>query len=432
MTTAQGTGKTISSKSARRASLAGGVGTLIEYYDFSVYGFLALTIGPLFFPSDNPTISTLSALAVFASSYVIRPLGGWIFSRVGDRHGRRSALVATIVLMGVASGVIGLLPTYAQIGVAATIALIVARLAQGLAAGGEIGGAATYISELAPPGKRGYYGSTISIGSTLGFAVAAAVVGLVRILVPANQVAVWGWRIPFLLSLLLTVVCLWARLRLEESPQFQELKEKAAIVRSPLLAALRSHPLAVARVAGLAIAFNGTGYFGVAYFAIFLQQEGFSATGVAWTAALSIALATLTYPWAGRLTDRYGRRPVLLASYIAYAAIGSPVFAVLIATDDLWVVGIVYFVCLFFTGWAQVPAWPLATELFPANVRYSGIAIGYTLGVIIGGVTPLVAAALVAGTGSRMSPVYWMIAMAVVGMVTMVRLPRTASEPLPA
>ena len=126
MTTARNTDATISSRSARRASLAGGVGTLIEYYDFSVYGFLALTIGPLFFPSDNPTISTLSALAVFASSYIVRPLGGWVFSRLGDRRGRRTALVATIVSMGVASGVIGLLPTYGHIGVAATIAIIVA------------------------------------------------------------------------------------------------------------------------------------------------------------------------------------------------------------------------------------------------------------------------------------------------------------------
>ncbi|WP_190814022.1 MFS transporter [Saccharopolyspora pogona] len=432
MTTAQHSEKVISSRSARRASLAGGVGTLIEYYDFSVYGLLTLTIGPLFFPSHNPTVSTLSTLAVFASSYLIRPLGGWFFSRLGDRRGRRTALVATIVSMGVASGVIGLLPTYGQVGVAATIAIILARLAQGLAAGGEIGGAATYIAELAPPGKRGHYGSTISIGSTLGFAVAAAVVGVVRLLVPADQMPVWGWRLPFLLSLLLTVVCLWARLRVEESPQFQELKEKAAIVRGPMLAALRSHPLSVARVAGLAIAFNGTGYFGVAYFAIFLQQEGFSATGVAWTSALSIALATMTYPWAGRLTDRFDRKPILLASYLAYAVIAWPVFALLIATTSLWVVGVVYVVCLFFSGWAQVPAWPLATEMFPANVRYSGIALGYNIGAIIGGITPLVAAALVAGTGSRTSPVYWIVAVALVGVITVVRLPKTASKPLPS
>ncbi|MBA6436766.1 MFS transporter [Streptomyces sp. GMR22] len=432
MTTAQHSEKTISLRSARRASLAGGVGTLIEYYDFSVYGFLTLTIGPLFFPSDNPTVSTLSALAVFASSYLIRPLGGWFFSRLGDRRGRRTALVATIVIMGAACGVMGLLPTYGQVGVAGTIAIVVVRLTQGFAAGGEIGGAATYIAELAPPGKRGFYGSTVSMGSTLGFAVAAGVVGLVRLLVPADQMATWGWRIPFLLSLVLTAVCLKARLRVEESPQFQELKEKAAIVRSPMLAALRSHPLSVARVAGLAIAFNGTGYFGVAYFAIFLQEEGFSATGVAWTSALCIALATFTYPWAGKLTDRYDRKPILLASYIIFAVIAWPVFALLIAATNLWAVGAVYLVFMFFTGWAQVPTWPLATELFPASVRYSGIAIGYNLGVIIGGITPLVAAALVAGTGSRTSPVYWILAVTLIGVITVARLPKTASKPLPA
>lgn len=352
MTTTQAPEKTISAGTALRSSLAGGVGTLIEYYDFSVYGFLTLVIAPLYFPNHNPTVSTLSALAVFASSYLIRPFGGWVFGRLGDRRSRRAALIATVVSMGVASGVMGLLPTYRQIGVIATIAFIVARLGQGFAAGGEIGGAATYIAELSPPGKRGYYGSTTAMGSTLGFAAAAGVVGLVRVFVPNDQMSTYGWRIPFLLSLVLAVACLWVRLRIADSAQFKELRERAAIQRSPLLAAVRSHPWAVARVAGLAIAFNGTGYFGVTYFAIFLQQEGFSASGVAWTSAVCITLATLTYPWAGKLTDRFDRKPVLLASYVIYAVTAFPVFLILTWTTRLWVVGIVYLVFMFFSGWS--------------------------------------------------------------------------------
>jgi MHS family proline/betaine transporter-like MFS transporter len=432
MTTTQAPERTISHRTALRSSLAGGVGTLIEYYDFSVYGFLTLVVAPLYFPNHNPTVSTLSALAVFASSYLIRPLGGWVFGRLGDRRSRRAALIATVVSMGVASGVMGLLPTYNQIGVAATVCFIIARLGQGFAAGGEIGGAATYIAELSPPGKRGYFGSTTAMGSTLGFAAAAGVVGLVRVFVPDAQMSTYGWRIPFLLSLVLAVVCLWVRLRISDSPQFKELREKAAIQRSPLLQAVRSHPLAVARVAGLAIAFNGTGYFGVTYFAIFLQQEGFSASGVAWTSAICITIATLTYPWTGKLTDRFDRKPILMASYIIYAVTAFPVFLILIWTPHLWVVGIVYLVFMYFSGWSQVPTWPLATEMFPANVRYSGIAIGYNLGVILGGATPLIAASLVAGTGSRTSPAYWIIGVCLIGMITVFRLPKTASKPLPS
>ncbi len=424
--------KTISSRTALRSSLAGGVGTLIEYYDFSVYGFLALTIGPLFFPSDNPTVSTLSALAVFASSYLVRPIGGYVYGRLGDRRSRRAALVATIVSMGLASGVVGLLPTYGQAGTFATVALIIARLAQGFAAGGEIGGAATYIAELAPTGKRGLYGSATAMGSTLGFAAAAGIVGLVRLFVPDPQMATYGWRIPFLLSFALTIVALRARLRIEDSPQFRELREKAAIIRSPMFAALRSHPVSVLRIAGLAIAFNGTGYFFISYFALFLQQQGFAATSIAWTSALCITLATLTYPLAGKLTDRFDRKPILLSSYLFYAITAYPVFLILITTHSLWLIAVVYLAWAYFSGWSQVPAWALAAEMFPANVRYSGIAIGYNFGAILGGFTPLIAASLIAGTGSKTSPVYWILAVTLIGMITVATIPKTAKKPLPA
>lgn len=418
---------------SRRASIAGGVGTLIEYYDFSVYAFLAVTIGPLFFPDTDPAVATISAMLVFASSYVMRPLGGWFFGHLGDRRGRRFALVATILSMGITCALMGLLPTHAQWGVGATITLVVVRLVQGFAAGGEIGGAATYIAESATPGKRGFYGAATAMGASGGFAVAAAVVGTVRIFLDEQQMDSFGWRIPFLISVVLLVVSLWLRLQIEDTPEFNKVEQtEAGVDRIPLLTVLRDHPLSVLRVAGLSIALNGVGYIGLTYFPIFLQQHGFNPAGVAWTAALCIGLAVLTYPLAGKLSDRFDRRPVLTASYLVFIVIAWPAFAVLGSTTSLAVVAVVYFVFMFFSGWSQVPSWALSTELFPSKVRYSGVALGYNLGTIVaGGTAPVVAAWLVQSTGRDTSPALWIMAVSFVGLITMIKLAPTAKKPLP-
>ncbi|MFY0405515.1 MFS transporter [Solicola sp. PLA-1-18] len=421
-----------SPSTARRAALAGGVGTLIEYYDFSVYAFLAVTLGPLFFPSDQPGVSTLLTLAVFGSAYVMRPLGGWFFGRLGDRRGRRHALVTTVVAMGVCCALLGLLPTHAQVGVLAPVLLVLIRLAQGFSAGGEIGGAATYVAESAPTGRRGVFGSLTPIGSTLGFSVAAAVVGCVAASTTDAQMAAWGWRIPFLVSIPLAALCLWARVRLEDTPEFEEMAERAEVVRSPLLQVVRDHPLSVLRVVGIAIAMNGSGYIGLTYFGIYLAGEGFDQQAIYWTSAIAIAIACLSFPLAGVLTDRFGRRPVLLTSYVAYLVIAWPAFAIMGATESILVVGLVYVVYMFFNGLAQVPAFPQFTELFPRNVRYTGVALGFNIGTIIaGGSAPYIAAQLVQSTGNKMAPAFWVMGVVVVGIVTVSTLRETGRKALP-
>ncbi|OZE20479.1 MFS transporter, partial [Rhodococcus sp. 05-2255-1e] len=303
---------------ARRAALAGGVGTLIEYYDFAVYGFLAVVIAPLFFPSTSPGVSILATLAVFGVAYVARPLGGIFFGRLGDRKGRRQALVVTVVCMGIACGVLGMLPTHSSVGVLAPILLVIIRLAQGFSAGGEIGGAATYIAESAPPNRRGFFGSFTPVGSTLGFAVAAAVVGVVALVTTDDQMSSWGWRIPFLLALPLALVCLRVRLKLEDSPEFEEMAAKNEVAKSPLSDVVKKQPWSVLRVVGIAIAMNGSGYIGLTYFSVYLINDlGFSKDSVYWTSAIAIALACATFPLSGMLTDRFGRKPVLLSGYVA-------------------------------------------------------------------------------------------------------------------
>jgi len=423
---------TVSATTARRAAVAGGVGTLIEYYDFSVYAFLALTIGPIFFPSDQPAVSLLLTLAVFGSAYVMRPLGGWFFGRLGDRRGRRHALMITVVAMGVCCALLGLLPGYAQVGIAAPVLLVLIRLAQGFSAGGEVGGAATYIAESSPAGRRGVYGSLTPVGSTLGFAVAAAVVGLVAQLTTDDQMSSWGWRIPFLLSIPLAALCLWARLKLEDTPEFAEMADRAEVVRSPLLTVVREHPFAVLRVIGIAIAMNGTGYIGLTYFNIYLVDEGFGQQAVYWASAIAIALACVSFPLAGMLTDRFGRRPVLFTAYAAYLLIAWPAFAIMGATSSILVVGLVYVVYMMFNGLAQVPAFPQFTELFPRQVRYTGVALGFNIGTIIaGGSAPYIAAQLVETTGNAMAPAYWVMAVALVGIVTVAAMRETGRSALP-
>ncbi|UYP17922.1 MFS transporter [Rhodococcus sp. Z13] len=421
---------------ARRAAFAGGVGTVIEYYDFSVYGFLALTLAPLFFPEQDPATATLSALAVFASSYLVRPLGGWFFGILGDRRGRRFALVATVLLMSVACIAMGLLPTYLDIGISATVAIVIVRLVQGFAAGGEVGGAATYVAELAPAGRRGVYGSSTAMGATFGFAVAAAVVGVVRLGLTPEQMQSWGWRIPFLISVVFAALALWGRLRLEDSPQFRALEESLegkTVEKRPLAAVIRSHPLSVLRVLGMSVALNGTVYIGLTYFGIFLQRKGnISPTAIAWIAAAGIAIAVVTFPLPGLLSDRFDRKPVLMIGYVALALVAWPAFSILSTTSSIALAIGVYVVYMFFNGFVQVPTYALAAELFPTNVRYTGIALGYNLGTIIaGGTAPLIAEMLVQRTGSDTSPAGWVILVAVVGLVSVATVGRTASKALP-
>lgn len=419
---------------ARRAAIAGGVGTLIEYYDFAVYGFLAVVIAPLFFPSNSPGVSILTTLAVFGVAYVARPLGGIFFGRLGDRKGRRSALIATVVSMGIACGVLGLLPVHSQVGVLAPVLLVLIRLAQGFSAGGEVGGAATYIAESAPPNRRGFFGSFTPIGSTLGFAVAAAVVGVVALVTTDDQMASWGWRIPFLLALPLALVCLRVRLKVEDTPEFEEMAERREVVKSPLLDVVRHNPASVLKVVGIAIAMNGAGYIGLTYFSVYLINDlGFSKDAVYWASAISIALACATFPLSGMMTDRFGRKPVLLFGYLAYIVIALPAFMILGATGSIVIVGLVYFIYMTLNGVVQVPAFSLFTELFPRATRYTGVSLGFNIGTIAaGGTAPYVAAQLVESTGSSMSPAYWVIGVCVIGALTLLTVRETSRDELPA
>jgi MHS family proline/betaine transporter-like MFS transporter len=417
----------------RRAVLAGAVGNLIEYYDFAVYGVLTVTLAPLFFPSHQPGVSILSTLAVFAVAFAMRPIGGWFFGWLGDRTGRRRALVITVVGMGVASGAVGVLPTHKTAGTLAPILLVLARLIQGFSAGGEVAGSLTYVAESAPPRKRGFFLSFSALTVVGANSVAAAVVGLTALSMTHGQMASWGWRIPFLLSLPLALFCLWARLRLAETGEFEDMVERREVERNPLLKTLKEHRGALVRLSCIFIGNSGVGFIGLAYFSVYLiGSRGFDKTTVYWVAAAAIALASCTCPFFGMLVDRFGRKPVLIAGYGGFVIVAWPMFLVLSSTKSWLVAAVIFFAYMTVFAIANTSTLVVGTELFPRRVRYTGLALGINLGTVVaGGTAPYVAQWLVHITGDPKAPAWWVIVTALIAVTAILTLRETSHDKLP-
>jgi MFS transporter, MHS family, proline/betaine transporter len=415
----------------RHVVLAGGIGTVIEYYDFSVYGFLALTLAQVFFPKSDSTAALLYTLAVFGAAFVLRPLGGIVLGHVADRYGRRPALAVAVLGMAFASTVIGVLPGFSGIGIAAPLLLLLARCVQGLSAGGELGGAAAFVAEAAPDGQRGYQTSTTQVGTLAGTLAGSLVVAVLRLGLSPEQLASWGWRIPFLLSLPLGVVGLIARRRVEESTQFERLEDNDAVAKVPALAALRSHPRGVLTVCGLSLVSFAAYYLVYTYMATyFSEQKIMSDTSAVWATSLTLVLAAVAIPFWGRAADRWGRRPLLIGVCVADLVLAYPMFLMMSGGSVGWAV-----VAQIVLG--QVEAVYLGvilaayTELFPARVRSSGFGLGYNIASIIaGGSAPYIATWLITRTHSGLAPAWMLIATAVVSLGTALTVRETAGKPL--
>ncbi|MEU6643558.1 MFS transporter [Saccharomonospora sp. NPDC046836] len=405
---------TVTFRRARRAAIAGGVGTFVEGYDFSSYGYLSIFIAPLFFPDQDPVVSLLLTLVVFATAYVARPLGGIVFGLLGDRVDRGRVLVATILCMGVATTLLGLLPTTATIGVTATVLLIVLRLIQGLSVGAEVAGAATFVSEAAPNRFKSRFGAFNPAGATLGFGAAAAVAGLVSALTTAEQMAQWGWRIPFLLALPLTLVCFAIRRRITAEAQPVEQAGK----RTSLLDVLRLGWLPILKGAGLSAAVNGTAYFGLTYVSIHLiQQLGYPKTGVYWvTTAVVVITALLMLP-VGRLGDRWDLPRLGVAGSIGFLAL-TWVGMWLMGQGSLPLAGLAFAVIMANSAFLQVTGYSLSPELFPRAIRFTGMSLGWNIGVIVaGGTAPVLCVWLVEVTGNALAPAFFVMTAALVGLI---------------
>ncbi len=388
----------------RRVLLASLVGSAIEWFDFFLYGSATpIVFNRLFFPATDPLVSLLLAYLSFALPFFIRPLGGVIFSHIGDRVGRKRTLVLTLSLMGGGTTLIGFLPTYATIGVAAPVLLVLLRLFQGIGLGGEWGGAVLLAYEYAPPERRGFFGSIPQSGVTLRDALVDAVHRIRFLIAGPNSSLSWGWRVPFILSAGLVALGLWIRNGIDETPDFTKLQTEGRVARFPVLDLLRTCRREV--LTAILVKFGETGSFYM--FAVFLVSYatttlGYSRATTLTAIAVGAFVATVTIPLCGLLSDRFGRRAIFMAGCAGLIAFSAPYFWLLSQRST--------FCILVASAVAIGLIWPLVTatlstllaEMFQPEVRYSGISVGYQIGgALVGGTAPLVGTLLLAADHGR-------------------------------
>jgi MHS family proline/betaine transporter-like MFS transporter len=427
----------------KRAVKAASLGNAMEWFDFGIYSYLAVTLGHVFFPSGNDTVQLLSSFATFAVSFLVRPLGGMVFGPMGDRVGRKKVLALTMILMAVGTFAIGLIPSYASIGFWAPTLLILFRLVQGFSTGGEYGGASTFIAEYAPDRRRGFFGSFLELGTLAGYIGAAGLVtGLTSVLGSAGMEA-WGWRVPFLVAGPIGLVGLYLRLRLDETPAFQKLEDDSVhraseaastgetTAKGDLANVFRQQwPMLILCVC-LVGAYNITDYMLLSYMPTYLSDEmGYSETHGLLLLIATMVVLMLVVNQVGRLSDRIGRKPLLMAGMLGFLVLSVPAFVLvgqgsLVAVSGGMLMLGLSLVCLLGTMSAALPA------LFPTQVRYGALSVGYNLSAsLFGGTTPLVITALISATGSDLMPAYYAMAAALVGTVSVACMKETARKPL--
>ncbi|MFD8196482.1 glycine betaine/L-proline transporter ProP [Streptomyces wuyuanensis] len=421
----------------KRAVKAAALGNAMEWFDFGVYSYLAVTLGKVFFPSGNPTAQLLSTFGAFAAAFLVRPLGGMVFGPLGDRVGRQKVLALTMIMMAAGTFAIGLIPSYATIGVAAPVLLLVARLVQGFSTGGEYAGATTFIAEYAPDRKRGFFGSWLEFGTLAGYIAGAGLVTLMTALLSSDDLLSWGWRLPFLIAGPMGVIGLYLRTKLEETPAFAAELEKAARQererpKVPLRDMVTGQWKALLLCMGLVLVFNVTDYMLLSYMPSYLTSElKYDETHGLLVVLGVMALMMVVQPFAGALSDRVGRRPVIAAGCAGFLLLSVPAL-LLIRQGGLLAIALgmgalgLLLVCFTAAMPSALPA------LFPTRVRYGSLSIGFNVSVsLFGGTTPLVVTALIGATGNVMMPAYYMMGAAVVGGAAVWFMAESAGRPLP-
>jgi MHS family proline/betaine transporter-like MFS transporter len=412
---------------ARRAILAAVIGNVLEWYDFAVYAYMATIIAKQFFPAKDEITSLLSTFAAFGVGFVVRPLGGIVIGRLGDVRGRKAALILTIVLMAIGTVMIGLTPSYASIGIAAPLLILIARLLQGFSAGGEWGGATAFIVEWAPAGRRGLFGSlqqsSVAFGLLLGSGIAAAV----STLFSAETVEGWAWRIPFLLGGLLAPIGLYMRRNIEETPMFVQ------VARQAVAPAASSNAWRLAgRALGFTVLWTVSYYIVLSYMPTFLQKQvGLPRTQALWATTAGLLLLVLAAPALGYLSDRIGRKPLLLTACVAFVLLPYPLFTWMLSQPSLAIAIVVQLMLALAIAVFSGPGPAAIAEIFPTAVRSTWMSAGYSIAVaVFGGFAPFIATWLIARTGNPVSPSFYVIAAAVVSMAVIAGMEETAGKAL--
>ncbi|WCE41206.1 MFS transporter [Brevibacterium sp. BDJS002] len=420
-------------KSPRQAAVASLIGTMIEWYDFFVYSTAAaLVFNHLFFPNFDPTAGTLLAFSTFTAGFIARPIGAAVFGHFGDRIGRKPMMVLTILIMGIATVLIGCLPSYDSIGTLAPVLLVTLRIIQGLALGGEWGGAALMSTEHAPEANRGFFGSFTQAGLTVGLVLAMLVFLPLNLLNDA-QMEAWGWRIPFLLSSIFVIVGILMRLKLTDTPDFKRVKKSNERAKMPLIEVVRKFPLQVIFMAGASMSSGILFYLVATYNLVYTADGSISRSFMQILVMTTSVLGFFVVLAAGKMSDRFPRHKVYLFGLILIAIIAVPLYGALDSGNAGFIV-VTYILATIalYIPYAVQPAF--FSTVFSADVRYSGLSLGVTLGHLVGSsIAPLIAGALVAATGSSFAVAGYLLVATVISFVSvivLVRLRRPAESAL--
>jgi MHS family proline/betaine transporter-like MFS transporter len=416
-----------------RAVTAAVIGNVLEWYDFAVYGYVATIIAKHFFPPGDEVAALLATFAAFGLGFVARPLGGIVIGWIGDAKGRKAALIITIMLMAVGTVLIGLIPSYSTIGVLAPVLLVAARLMQGFSAGGEWGGSTAFIVEWAPERRRGFYGSFQQMSVVAGLLLGSGIAALLSTVLPAAAMEGWGWRVPFLIGGIIGPVGMYIRRNIDETPAYRSAMASETAVTARAAAGEVTSPFVLAaRAFGFTILWTVAFYIFLAYMPTFTQRYvGLSRAAALWSNTAGLLLLMIAIPFFGLLSDRIGRKPLLLACCAAFIVLPYPLFVLMLGGASLGTVLLIQLLIglaiALFSG-----AGPAAiAEIFPTRSRSLYMSTGYSLAVaIFGGFAPFVAQWLIGWTGSPISPVFYVVAAAIVSTIVIWQLQETAHEKL--
>lgn len=410
----------------RRSVVAGAIGVFVHWFDWAAYAYLADTVAAVFFPAQNSTAGLLAVFGVFAVSFGIRPIGAMVFGPLGDRIGRKRTLSLVIFTMSGATLVIGLLPGYASIGITAPVLLVVLRLLQGFAAGGEFGSAASFLAESSPRRRRGFGVSWLEVGSLLGFLAGSFVFLLLSAGLDDGQLASWGWRIPFLISAPLGVIGFVIRTKIEDTPEYRALEANDAVPRSPVRDLLRSNKRQLLQASGLMLAMHVPFYLVLTYLVTYQTEYlGHSADSAALLSTVISLLGLVLVPVFGLLSDRVGRKPVFVGANAALLVLSTPAFLLMrTGLAGMWV-GSLLLGAMLAAILGTHAVW--SAEIFPTRTRQSGLSLGYNLtAALFAGTVPYLMTVLISATGSTLVPGPYVMVFAVVGLVAALSLRDTA------
>lgn len=426
--------RTVDQRKARRAVGAAAIGNFMEHYDFFLFGAYATVFAAIIFPESNAAAGLLFTFAIYGVAFVGRPLGALVFGHFGDKLGRRNTLAASIMLMVAATIMIGIAPTYAMIGVWAALYLFLARFLQGIALGGEFAGATSYLVEMAPSNRRALYGSFNTFTVGLGLLAGTGIGALISSLVSEAALQSWGWRIPFLLAAPLGLIGLYMRLRLDESPKFEEVADRHETLAAPLLVTIRTHWKAILICLGVTVVWTISAYVVLVYAPTYMITQLDLSLGTALTVqAVALGVYTIVVPLSALASDALGRKPILIAATLGFLLLTYPSF-LLLQTGDMTLIVLADCILAGMVGLFAGAAPTALAEMFSTRVRYSALGIGFNGSVaLFGGTAPLIVTALITATGNPLAPAWYLTLGAAVSLVVLVLIVReTGREPLAA